>query len=126
VTKNYDIAVIGGGIAGAALAHSMSKAGAQVLVFEAETQFKDRVRGEVLQPWGVAEAQALGLEVVLQRANARKLPWLNQYIGPQQIERRDFPDTTLPKTPLVTFYHPRMQTSLLNAQKHVAPKCAEA
>jgi menaquinone-9 beta-reductase len=115
MTKNYDIAVIGGGIAGAALAHSMSKAGAQVVVFEAETQFKDRVRGEVVVPWGVAEAQALGLEVALQQADARKLRWLNQYIGPQQIERRDFPATTLTKTPLVTFYHPRMQTSLLNA-----------
>jgi len=115
MTKNYDIAVIGGGIAGAALAHSMSKAGARVLVCEAETEFKDRVRGEVLLPWGVAEAQALSLEDVLQQANACKLPWLNQYMGPQQIERRDFPATTLTKTPLVTFYHPRMQTSLLNA-----------
>ena len=115
MTKNYDIAVIGGGIAGAALAHSMSKAGAQVLVLEAETQFKDRVRGEVMVPWGVAEAQALGLEVALQQADACKLPWLNQYMGAQQIERRYFPTTTLTKTPLVTFYHPRMQTSLLNA-----------
>jgi 2-polyprenyl-6-methoxyphenol hydroxylase-like FAD-dependent oxidoreductase len=115
MTKNYDIALIGGGIASAALAHSMSRAGARVLVCEAETQFKDRVRGEVVVPWGVAEAQALGLEVALQQADARKLPWLNQYMGSQQIERRYFPATTLTKTPLVTFYHPRMQTSLLNA-----------
>ena len=115
MTKNYDIAVIGGGIAGAALAHSMAKAGERVLVCEAETQFKDRVRGEVVVPWGVAEAQALGLEVVLQQADACKLPWLNQYMGPQLIEHRDFAATTLTKTPVMTFYHPRMQTSLLNA-----------
>jgi menaquinone-9 beta-reductase len=115
MTKNYDIAVIGGGIAGAALAHSMSKAGARVLVCEAETEFKDRVRGEVLVPWGLAEAQALGLEATLQQANACKLPWLNQYMGPQQIERRDLAATTLTKTPVMTFYHPRMQASLLNA-----------
>ena len=72
MSKNYDIAVVGGGIAGAALAHSMAKAGRQVLVFEAETQFKDRVRGEVVVPWGVAEAQALGLEVALQQADASR------------------------------------------------------
>lgn len=113
--QNYDNAVVGGGIAGAALAYSMSKAGAQVLVIESETEFKDRIRGEVVVPWGVAEAQALGLETALQQADARKLPWLNQYMGPQQIERRDLPSTTLTKTPVVTFYHPRMQTSLLNA-----------
>jgi 2-polyprenyl-6-methoxyphenol hydroxylase-like FAD-dependent oxidoreductase len=115
MTRNYDIAVIGGGIAGAALDHSMAKAGARVLVSEAETQFKDRVRGEVLVPWGVAEAQELGLEVALQQADARGLPWLNQYMGPQLIERRDFAATTLTKTSVMTFYHPRMQTSLLNA-----------
>jgi 2-polyprenyl-6-methoxyphenol hydroxylase-like FAD-dependent oxidoreductase len=115
MTRNYDIAVIGGGIAGAALAHSMAKAGARVLVSEAETEFKDRVRGEVLVPWGVAEAQELGLEVALQQADARKLPWLNQYMGLQLIERRDFAATTLTKTSVMTFYHPRMQTFLLNA-----------
>jgi len=93
----------------------MSKAGMRVLVLECETEFKDRVRGEILTPWGFAEAQTLGLSDALQQAGARHLPWLNQYLGPQQIERRDFVATTLTKTPLVTFYHPRMQTSLLQA-----------
>jgi flavin-dependent dehydrogenase len=84
MTKNYDIAVVGGGIAGAALAYSMSKLGAQVLVIEAETEFKDRIRGEVVVPWGVAEAQALGLETALQQADARKLPWLTNTWAPSR------------------------------------------
>jgi 2-polyprenyl-6-methoxyphenol hydroxylase-like FAD-dependent oxidoreductase len=115
MTENFDIVIVGGGIAGSSLAYSMSKAGLRVLVLESETEFRDRVRGEILAPWGFAEAQALGLSSALQQAGARQLPWLNQYLGPQQIERRDLTATTLTKTPLVTFYHPRMQTSLLQA-----------
>ena len=34
-------------------------------------------------------------------------------MGAQQIEHRDFPATTLTKTPLMTWYHPKMQESLL-------------
>jgi hypothetical protein len=37
------------------------------LVVERETQFKDRVRGEYICPWGVAEAQKLGLYETLMK-----------------------------------------------------------
>ena len=57
----YDIITVGGGLGGAALAKAMAEHGARVLVLEREKQFKDRVRGESLAPWGVAETQALGL-----------------------------------------------------------------
>ena len=60
-TTKYDIITIGGGLGGAALAKSMAENGAKVLVLESETQFRDRVRCEVLMPWGVAEAQGLGI-----------------------------------------------------------------
>ena len=57
----YDIITVGGGLGGAALAKAMAEHGARVLVLEREKQFKDRVRGENIAPWGVAETQALGL-----------------------------------------------------------------
>ena len=57
---SYDLIVIGGGLGGSALARVMAAAGARVLVLEQEQRFKDRVRGEFLAPWGVAEAQRLG------------------------------------------------------------------
>jgi hypothetical protein len=60
------------------------------LLLECETDFKDRVRGEVLALWGVAEAQALGLEEPLRAAGVHGLRWLDQYMGAQQIDRATF------------------------------------
>ena len=56
---DYDIVVLGGGLGGAAFAAVMAKAGARVLVVERETRFQDRVRGEFMEPWGVAETRGL-------------------------------------------------------------------
>jgi hypothetical protein len=54
-TNAYDLVIIGGGIAGSSLACSMAKAGARVLLLESEIEVRDRVRGEILCPWGVAD-----------------------------------------------------------------------
>ncbi len=51
-TGDYDIITVGGGIGGATLAKVMAEAGCRVLVLERDTEFRDRVRGEVLVPWG--------------------------------------------------------------------------
>ena len=56
-----DLVVIGGGIAGSAIAGRMSSAGVRVLVLEQTEQFVDRVRGEYIAPWGVREVIELGL-----------------------------------------------------------------
>ena len=56
-----DLVVVGGGIAGSAIAGRMSAAAASVLVLEQTEQFVDRVRGEYVAPWGVREVIALGL-----------------------------------------------------------------
>ncbi|MFO7167476.1 MAG: FAD-dependent monooxygenase, partial [Chloroflexota bacterium] len=66
----YDLITVGGGLAGAALATALASAGARVLVLERERAFRDRVRGEVLFPWGVAEVRALGLYGTLRAAGA--------------------------------------------------------
>ncbi len=49
----YDIITVGGGLGGSALAKVMAEHGARVLVLEREQQFKDRIRGELMLPWGV-------------------------------------------------------------------------
>src|SRR4051794_15763031 len=58
---DLDVVVVGGGIAGSALAAVLARAGRSVVVLEQSTEFRDRVRGEVWAPWGVAELQRLGL-----------------------------------------------------------------
>ena len=58
--ETYDLAIVGGGIGGSALATVMQRAGRSCLVLERTTEFPDRTKGEWIAPWGVAEAQRLG------------------------------------------------------------------
>lgn len=74
-----DVVIVGGGIAGAALATVLARHGIGVVVLEATETFTDRVRGESLQPWGVAEAIHLDLLDVLVEAGARTVPLWEQH-----------------------------------------------
>ena len=109
----YDLIIVGGGVGGSALAAAMGKAGARVLVIEAEEAFRDRVRGEALMPWGVAEARLLGLEAVIESADANTLPYWDSYLGADRTGHRDLTRTTQVKEPVMACYHPSLQTSLL-------------
>jgi 2-polyprenyl-6-methoxyphenol hydroxylase-like FAD-dependent oxidoreductase len=60
-----DVVVVGGGIAGSALAARLARGGCRVLVLERQERFRDRVRGEAMAPWGVLEARRLDLEQLL-------------------------------------------------------------
>ena len=74
------VVVVGGGIAGASFAFALAKAGVEVIVLEASLEFEDRVRGESMQVWGVAEARELGVEDVLLAAGAHVSPVWKQYV----------------------------------------------
>src|SRR5687767_13206860 len=113
--QTFDIVTIGGGIAASSLALSMSKEGSRVLVLEREEEFKDRVRGEALLPWGVEESRKLGIYDLLLETCAHEQPWLDVYIGPNQLMHRDLISTTPQKAPMCTLYHPEMQDILIKA-----------
>jgi menaquinone-9 beta-reductase len=115
VTGTYDIITVGGGLGGATLAKAMAEHGARVLVLEREKQFKDRIRGEFLAPWGAAETQALGLYDLLRTTCALECPRFGVYTGPELGEPRDLIATTPQQLPALTFYHPAMQEVLLQA-----------
>src|SRR3989441_9196654 len=112
-TTDYDIITVGGGLGGAALAKAMAERGARVLVLERETQFKDRVRGEWMAPWGVAEAQALGLRETMLANGGHELANWDTYFGSMNAGRREFVTTTPQQLPSMTFYHPQMQEAVL-------------
>jgi len=57
--KHYDLIIVGAGIGGAATAIVMAHAGKSVLLLEQSVVYEDRVRGEWLAPWGVAEVSGL-------------------------------------------------------------------
>ncbi len=59
--NDVDVAIVGGGIGGSALGGLLARSGLRVLILERETNFTDRVRGEWMAPWGVAELRRLGL-----------------------------------------------------------------
>ena len=110
----YDLIVAGGGIAGSSLARRMAQGGASVLVVERETEFRDRIRGECLQPWGVGEARLLGVAETLQSC-ANEMRWVDQIINGQHAMKRDFVATTPQATGMWAFYHPQAQEALLEA-----------
>jgi len=109
---NFDLIVVGGGVAGSSLARRMAADGARVLVLERETEFRDRIRGESLQPWGVAETRKLGVAQSLGLA-AAELRWFEQSINGERAFRRDLVATTIPAEAMWGMYHPDMQEKLL-------------
>src|SRR5438094_482115 len=106
---DYDAAIIGGGLAGSSLALALAKIGARVLVIEHEPQFRDRVRGEGMLPWGAAEARALGIYQPLLDDCAQEARW---WTAPD--DNRDLVATTPAGLGCLNFYHPEMQQSLLD------------
>lgn len=73
---DFDLIVVGAGIAGGSLATVIARQGARVLVLERQTVYLDRVRGKLLGPWGVEVARRLGIEAVLLYAGALVVRWL--------------------------------------------------
>ena len=114
-STDYDIITVGGGLGGASLAKVMAEHGSRVLVIERETKFKDRVRGEAMPPWGVADARRIGILETIMAAGGHELPKMMIYVGQMQIGERDLVATTPENTPMLAFFHPQVQEALLAA-----------
>jgi len=103
----FEIVTVGGGLGGSSFAGAMARKGARVLILEREAQFKDRVRGEFIVPWGVAEARQLGIAAGLKECGT-VIPFVDMGFGP-----RNLIETTALGLAGVSFFHPEMQETLL-------------
>ena len=117
MSENYDVIIVGGGIAGSGLATVLGRAGKSVLVLEKTTVFKDMVRGEWIAPWGVVEAKRTGLYEALLTANDHHIARHIEYgdgIDPAESEGRAL--ALLPGVPgPLSVGHPQACQALLDA-----------
>lgn len=114
MSDSYEVAIIGGGTGGAALAYALARAGARVLVLERTRAFRDRVRGDVMYPWGVAAASRLGLLEAMLAAAARRLPfWRTRFASFPPPPPRTLVDEVGESA--LAFFHPELQETLLSA-----------
>src|SRR5215208_4153471 len=82
----FDVAIVGGGIAGSTLGGVVARAGLGVRVVEKEARSRDRIRGEATWPWGVAEARRAGLADLLDAAGTAEVRAFIRYENGQPVE----------------------------------------
>jgi 2-polyprenyl-6-methoxyphenol hydroxylase-like FAD-dependent oxidoreductase len=115
----FDIVVIGGSIAGSAIAATLSDEGYSVALIEREVAFRDRARGEGIHPWGMDEAEDLGLLELLRAGGAHPLPvWLT-YVDREPVEPLLMAEHSARGHVEQGVFHPTLQeTMLAYAREH--------
>jgi len=115
--RKPDAVIVGAGIAGSALAFSLAGSGHSVMLLEKSTAHVDRVRGEFIVPWGVAEAKALGVLDVLENAGGnytvRSIPYGEEF-SPEDARKYPLPmDQMVPGVRgAINLGHPRICNAL--------------
>ncbi|KAJ8773240.1 hypothetical protein K2173_028417 [Erythroxylum novogranatense] len=71
--SDVDVIIVGAGVAGAALAHTLGKDGRRVHVIERDLTEPDRIVGELLQPGGYLKLIELGLEDCVEEIDAQRV-----------------------------------------------------
>ncbi|KAK4797685.1 hypothetical protein SAY86_030011 [Trapa natans] len=72
-TGSVDVIIVGAGVAGSALAHTLGKEGRRVHVIERDLTEPDRIVGELLQPGGYLKLIELGLEDCVEEIDAQRV-----------------------------------------------------
>jgi 2-polyprenyl-6-methoxyphenol hydroxylase-like FAD-dependent oxidoreductase len=115
----YDVLIVGGGIAGSALAIVLARNGLAVGVLERDLEPVDRVRGEYMAGWGVIELGKLGLLDLLKGSGGifsrRNIPYDENMPGDQALPYTLRFSDVLPEIEgAFCMSHPAMCRSLAN------------
>jgi 2-polyprenyl-6-methoxyphenol hydroxylase-like FAD-dependent oxidoreductase len=111
-----DIAIIGGGVAGSSLALVLARQGVSVALVERESEFRDRVRGEAIHPWGTREVDRLGLrDLILTEAAGCELPIWQTYRDRTPQDPFRWTDVDPASPPELSVRHPGLQAALIAA-----------
>lgn len=113
MTGHADVVIVGGGVAGATLGGSLATAGLGVVIVERERAFRDRVRGEGIHPWGVAEAVRLGIRPQLVAAGANELPIWQEYVDRLPTSPYRWADDSIDGLSEIGVSHPALQETML-------------
>lgn len=111
--RHCDVAIIGGGIAGSSIAIVLARAGYDVVILEKEKRFRDRVRGEVIYPWGTVEVVRLGLYADFTEGCGRVIGLDTDHIGGISLPPVRYEDVAPDRARALSFPHPQMQEQLL-------------
>lgn len=77
IEKEYDVCIVGAGVAGATMAARLGKEGKKVAIVERNLSERDVIVGELLQPGGVKLLQQMGLEFFLHDMDAQPVKGYN-------------------------------------------------
>lgn len=118
---------MGAGIAGGAMATVLAQAGLDVLLIERQVAYRDRIRGETMFPWGVAEVLRLGLEGALFDAGggyARSLMVYDELLAPAGAEPLALPlEGIIPEVPgQMNVGHPQACEALAQAAERAGAR----
>ncbi|KAD5960932.1 hypothetical protein E3N88_12405 [Mikania micrantha] len=72
-SADADVIIVGAGVTGAALAHTLGKEGCKIRVIERDLTEPDRIVGELLQPGGYLKLIELGLEDCVEEIDAQRV-----------------------------------------------------
>ncbi|KAI9330102.1 squalene epoxidase-domain-containing protein [Obelidium mucronatum] len=84
-TIEFDVIVVGAGIAGSAVAHALGRDGRKVMLIERDWKEPDRIVGELLQPGGIKALENLGMEDCLKDIDAIRCKGYNVIQGESSV-----------------------------------------
>ncbi|GAA5988554.1 hypothetical protein JCM10908_003619 [Rhodotorula pacifica] len=84
-SKTHDIAIVGAGILGPALAYGLANSGRSVLLLDRDLTEPDRIVGELLQPGGCLALQRLGIDDTLDGIDAVPCEGYQVFWGDQSV-----------------------------------------